>query len=334
MPFGEVRNLWTRRGTEAPVFVFAGHTDVVPPGPLHRWSSPPFAPEIRAGELYGRGTADMKGSIAAMILACERFVRRNPGHRGSIAFLITSDEEGPSVDGTVKAVEELQRRGDKIDYCLVGEPSSRARLGDTIKNGRRGSLNGRLRVLGKQGHVAYPELALNPFHACARSLARLCAETWDQGNEHFPPTGFQISNLNMGTGAENVIPGELELLMNFRFSTALDGPTIQRRVAAILGEAGVAYELEWKLSGHPFLTEAGQLVEAAEAAVREVMGYAPALSTSGGTSDGRFIAPTGAEVIELGPLNASIHQVDEHTSVEDLEHLTDIFEGVLRRLLP
>jgi len=333
MPFGEVLNLWARRGTDGPVFVFAGHTDVVPPGPLQRWSSPPFSPQIRDGKLYGRGAADMKGSIAAMVVACERFVRRNPEPRGSIAFLITSDEEGPSIDGTVKVVEELELRGEKIDFCLVGEPSSHTRLGDTIKNGRRGSLNGRLRVLGKQGHVAYPALARNPFHACARALARLCAETWDEGNEYFPPTGFQISNLSMGTGAENVIPGELELLMNFRFSTALDAPTIQRRVAAILDEDGIPYELEWKLSGNPFLTPAGSLVEAVSESVREVMGYPPELSTSGGTSDGRFIAPTGAEVIELGPLNASIHQIDEHTDISDLEQLALIYEGVLQRML-
>ncbi|EGV27738.1 Succinyl-diaminopimelate desuccinylase [Thiorhodococcus drewsii AZ1] len=333
MPFGEVSNLWARRGDSGPLFCFAGHTDVVPSGPLDQWTSPPFAPTMRDGRLYGRGAADMKGSLAAMITATEDFVAAHPDHLGSIAFLITSDEEGPATDGTVKVVERLEQRGEKIDYALVGEPSCRERLGDTIKNGRRGSLSGFLRVYGKQGHVAYPQLAENPFHACADALRALCVETWDTGNDHFPPTSFQIANLNMGTGAENVIPGVLEAQFNLRFSTELTPSTIKTRIHNILDAGGFRYELQWRLSGHPFLTPAGELVEASRAAITETCGIETQLSTSGGTSDGRFIAPTGAQVLELGPLNASIHQIDEWVGVEELDQLSAIYRGILERLL-
>ncbi len=331
--FGEVDNFWARRGNQGPVLAFAGHTDVVPPGPEDQWSSPPFSPEIRDGLLYGRGTADMKGSLAAMVTACERFVAAHPDHRGSIAFLITSDEEGPSIDGTVKVVEHLQARNEKIDWCLVGEPSSRERLGDTIKNGRRGSLNGILTIRGKQGHVAYPQLADNPVHRAAPALAELCAEHWDDGNAFFPPTTFQVSNIHAGTGAENVIPGEIEVMFNFRFSTESTEQGLKDRVTAILDRHGLDYDIRWRLSGHPFLTQPGELVEACTAAIRTHAGIDTELSTSGGTSDGRFIAPTGAQVVELGPLNASIHQVDECVGVEDLDTLSRIYEDILDRLL-
>ena len=334
LPFGEVTNLWARRGDTGPLLCLAGHTDVVPPGPLEDWTSPPFEPTIRDGRLYGRGAADMKGSLAAMVTAVEGFLARNPGHEASIAFLLTSDEEGPSVDGTVRVVERLLARGEAIDYALVGEPSSRERLGDTIKNGRRGSLNGFLTVHGKQGHVAYPHLAKNPFHAAAPALAALCAEVWDRGNDHFPPTSLQIANLRMGTGAENVIPGRLTAQFNLRFSTELTSEVIDQRVRRILDAGGFDYELRWRLSGNPFLTPAGELVDAARAAIAEVEGIETQLSTSGGTSDGRFIAPMGAQVMELGPINASIHQVDEHVGVEELEHLSDIYRCILERLLP
>ncbi|WP_296702801.1 succinyl-diaminopimelate desuccinylase [Thiocapsa sp. UBA6158] len=333
MPFGEVANLWARRGENGPLFCFAGHTDVVPTGPTEQWDSAPFEPTIRDGRLFGRGACDMKGSLAAMITAVEAFVEDHPDHRGSIAFLITSDEEGPSVDGTRRVMERLQQRGEKIDYALVGEPSARERLGDTIKNGRRGSLNGVLRVLGKQGHVAYPHLAKNPFHACVDALAALCAEVWDQGNEHFPPTSFQIANLNMGTGAENVIPGRLEAQFNLRFSTELDPETIQARVRSILDAGGFDYDLDWRLSGNPFLTPAGELVAASRESIAAVTGIQTQLSTSGGTSDGRFIGPTGAQVVELGPVNATIHQVNECVGVAELDELSEIYRGILERLL-
>ena len=333
MRFGEVDNLWIRRGEAGPVFCFAGHTDVVPTGPRERWSSDPFLPEVREGRLYGRGSADMKGSIAAMTTAIERFLRAHPDHRGSIALLITSDEEGPSIDGTVKVVERLESRGEKIDWCLVGEPSSTARVGDVIKNGRRGSLSGRLRVQGRQGHVAYPHLADNPIHRVAPALAELAGTEWDQGNEFFPPTTFQISNIHAGTGATNVIPGEAEVLFNFRYSTESTQEDLKRRVHAVLDRHGLQYDLEWTLSGEPFLTPRGALVEATVAAIREETGVDTELSTAGGTSDGRFIAPTGAQVVELGPLNATIHQIDEHVGVEELETLSRIYEGILVRLL-
>ena len=333
LPFGEVRNLWARRGSDRPLFCFAGHTDVVPPGPRDHWDSDPFTPAVREGKLYGRGACDMKGEIAAMVTAAEAFVRDHPDHPGSIAFLITSDEEGPSVDGTVRVVETLEARGEKIDWCLVGEPSSHERLGDTIKNGRRGSLNGFLTVKGRQGHVAYPHRAVNPLHVLAPSLVELVDEEWDQGNAFFPPTTFQIANLNTGTGAENVIPGTLTAQFNFRFSTEVTAETLQRRVATILDRGGFDYDLTWRLSGDPFLTPAGALVEAASQAVLETLGYRPELSTGGGTSDGRFIAPTAAQVLELGAINASIHQVNEHVGVEELEQLSTIYRRILERLL-
>jgi len=331
--FGKVDNFWARRGTTKPLLVFAGHTDVVPTGPLEKWTSDPFAPVIRDGHLYGRGAADMKGSLAAFITAIEDFVAAHPDHQGSIGLLITADEEGPSVDGTVKVVEWLEARGEKIDYCLVGEPSCVEQLGDTIKNGRRGSLNGQLVVHGRQGHVAYPHLARNPIHLAATALAELAATEWDRGNEFFPPTSFQISNIHAGTGAENVVPGQLELLFNFRFSTAVTENQLKTRVEDILKRHMLDYELFWKLSGQPFLTPVGALVEAVRQAILAERGIDTSLSTSGGTSDGRFIAPTGAQVVELGPLNTTIHQIDERVRVEDLAALSRIYAGTLKRLL-
>ena len=331
--FGEVDNLWARRGTQGPVFAFAGHTDVVPPGPREAWHSDPFTPELRDGYLYGRGAVDMKSSIAAMVTACERFVVNHPDHAGSIAFLITSDEEGPSVDGTVKVVELLEARGEKIDWCLVGEPSSKERTGDIIKNGRRGSLNGKLRIHGRQGHVAYPQLADNPIHRAAPALAELAALDWDSGNAHFPPTSFQISNIHAGDGTVNIIPGSVEVLFNLRFSTESTVESIRTRTHAILDRHGLDYALDWKLSGHPFLTPEGQLVEAARHAIRRVTGIHTELSTSGGTSDGRFIAPTGAQVVELGPVNATIHKVNECIRVSEIDDLSVIYEEILKHLL-
>ena len=333
MVFGEVSNLWARRGTKAPLLVFAGHTDVVPPGPLDKWQSAPFSPEVRAGLLYGRGAADMKGSLAAMVTACEGFVAEHPGHNGSIAFLLTSDEEGPAVNGTVKVVEALEARGEKLDWCVIGEPTSIERAGDVIKNGRRGSLTGRLLVQGVQGHVAYPHLADNPVHRASAALAELCSITWDKGNAHFPPTTFQISNIHAGTGADNVIPGELEVVFNFRYSTELNQATLQRLVEDLLNRYGLRYSLEWRLSGEPFLTPPGELVAATRAAIRDVDGKETALSTSGGTSDGRFIARTGAQVIELGPVNATIHKLNECVAVADLERLAAHYRRILDRLL-
>ena len=333
MRFGEVDNFWARRGNEEPVFAFAGHTDVVPTGDPDTWSVPPFEPQIQHGLLYGRGSADMKGSLAAMVTACEAFVADHPDHSGSIAFLITSDEEGPATEGTVKVIETLESRGEKIKWCLVGEPSSATRLGDVIKNGRRGSHNARLVIHGKQGHVAYPHLASNPIHLAAPALLDLTSVEWDHGNDHFPPTTFQISNINGGTGATNVIPGYVELLINFRYSTETTHEHIEQRVAEILDSHGLNYEIEWTLSGKPFLTAAGELVEAAQTAILEIAGYESELSTSGGTSDGRFIAPTGAQVLELGPLNKTIHQVDECVAVEDLNLLSSIYQRMLEELL-
>lgn len=331
--FEEVENLWLRRGTKGPVFCFAGHTDVVPTGPLTAWESAPFQPEIRDGLLYGRGAADMKGSIAAFVIAAENFVREHPEHQGSIAMLITSDEEGPSKYGTVKVVETLEARREKITWCLVGEPSSSKQLGDIIKNGRRGSLNAKLTVNGKQGHVAYPQLADNPIHRAAPALAELAAEVWDHGNEFFPPTSFQISNLNAGTGANNVIPGSLEALINFRFSTELTEAEIKLRTENILNKHVTNYYLDWSLSGNPFLTARGNLVAASVKAIQEILNIETELSTSGGTSDGRFIAPTGAEVLELGPCNATIHQINECVSVADLDQLTAVYQRILEHLL-
>jgi len=333
LPFGEVANFWARRGDSGPLFCFAGHTDVVPTGPPHQWTSDPFSPVIRDGLLYGRGACDMKGSLAAMITATENFVTAHPDHSGSLAFLVTSDEEGPARDGTVKVVEKLESRGEKIDYCLVGEPSSQERLGDVIKNGRRGSISGRLSVHGKQGHVAYPQRANNPIHTFAPVLAELVAEEWDRGNAFFPPTSFQFVNLNAGTGADNVIPGRLEAQFNLRFSNELDAETIQRRTSTILAKGSFDYRLDWSVSGNPFLTAAGDLVDAARSAIAEIMKTDTELSTSGGTSDGRFIAPTGAQVLELGPVNATIHQIDECVATKDLEDLSAIYRRILETLL-
>ncbi len=331
--FEDVDNLWSRRGSEGPVFCFAGHTDVVPTGPVEQWQSDPFQPAIRDGKLYGRGAADMKGSLAAMITATERFVAKYPDHKGSIAYLITSDEEGPSINGTVKVVETLEARKEKIDWCLVGEPSSTKQVGDVVKNGRRGSLGCVLTVRGKQGHVAYPHLARNPVHLVAPAIADLVATEWDQGNAFFPKTTFQISNIHAGTGATNVIPGTCEITFNFRYSTETDDLALRKRVEAILDHHCLEYNVNWTLSGHPFLTPEGELVDAAKHAIREVAGFDTQLSTAGGTSDGRFIAPTGAQVLELGPLNATIHQVDECVAVDELDQLSAMYERILEKLL-
>jgi succinyl-diaminopimelate desuccinylase len=331
--FGKVDNLWARRGDKAPLFVFAGHTDVVPTGPQAQWRSNPFEPSVRDGRLYGRGAADMKGSLAAMVVASEQFLRRHPQHRGSIGFLLTSDEEGPAVDGTVKVIEHLLSRGERIDWCLVGEPTCTDKVGDTIKNGRRGSLSGMLTIYGQQGHVAYPHLADNPVHRAVPALAELSATQWDQGNEHFPPTTFQISNIHAGTGADNVIPGELKVHFNFRYSTAVTHTLLQERVESLLKKYQLKYRLDWTLSGKPFLTSKGELIDAVTRAIREEAGIETELSTAGGTSDGRFIAPTGAQVVELGPVNATIHKIDECVAVEDLERLTAIYRQTLENLL-
>jgi succinyl-diaminopimelate desuccinylase len=333
MSFGEVTNLWARRGAGEPLFVFAGHTDVVPPGPEQRWSSPPFEPRLRDGFLYGRGAADMKGSIAAFITACERFFQVHATHRGSLGMLVTSDEEGPAVDGTVRVLEVLEDRGERIDWCLVGEPSSEERVGDRVRNGRRGSLNGHVVVEGTQGHVAYAEGKVNPIHEFARAFAALDAEVWDTGNDDFPPTSFQISNVSAGTGADNVIPGHLEAMFNFRYSTTHTADALRERVERVLTEHGLDYALTWRHSGQPFLTTPGALLDATRAAVNEITGAATSASTGGGTSDGRFIAQTGAQVVELGPVNASIHRIDEHVSVDDLETLSRIYERILEKLL-
>jgi succinyl-diaminopimelate desuccinylase len=331
--YGTVDNLWARRGTQSPLFCFAGHTDVVPTGPLEDWASDPFVPVVRDGVLYGRGAADMKSGLAAMVTAAEAFVAEHPGHRGSIAFLITSDEEGPSVDGTKRVVQALAARGARIDWCLVGEPSSEAVLGDTIKVGRRGSLSGRLTVHGVQGHVAYPQLADNPVHAFAPALAELVQRRWDEGTEHFQPTSFQVSNFNAGTGAPNVIPGELRVRFNLRYCPVQTLAGLEAQVEEILRRHGVRFTLEWYVSGEPFYTPPGPLSQAVSSAVREVAGITPALTTGGGTSDGRFIAPLGAQVVELGVVNASIHKVNECVRVADLEPLHRMYLGVLRNLL-
>lgn len=337
LPFGSgeehVDNLWARRGQASPLLVFAGHTDVVPPGPVTDWDSDPFLPEIRDGELYGRGAADMKGSIAAMLTAIERFVANHPEHTGSIALLLTSDEEGPSINGTVKVIETLEARQEKIDYCLVGEPSSTAKLGDIIKNGRRGSLRGYLTVHGVQGHEAYPHLADNPVHRALPVLADLTAREWDQGNDHFPATTFQITEFAAGANADNVIPGQCTATLKWRFSTELTADKIQALTEQAFTAAGVNYEINWKLSGNPFLTAEGELVSACVEAIQESQNLNTKLSTAGGTSDGRFIAPTGAQVVELGPLNGSIHKVNEHVNANDLNALSDIYEKILEKLL-
>lgn len=333
LKFGEVENFWARRGTEAPLFCFAGHTDVVPTGPHSDWQTPPFEPTEKDGYLYGRGAADMKGSLACIVVACEEFVKAHPNHKGSISFLITSDEEGPAHNGTVRVIETLEARNEKIDYCLVGEPSSSNKVGDTIKNGRRGSLGCELTVKGIQGHVAYPHLASNPVHSAAPALAELAQTEWDKGNDFFPATTFQISNINSGTGATNVIPGTCEVIFNFRFSTETNADSLRERTQAILDKHGVDYDINWKLSGQPFLTSAGALVEAAQAAVKKATGYETELSTAGGTSDGRFIAPTGAQLVELGPTNATIHQIDECTHIAELDTLTEIYTQLMVELL-
>jgi len=331
--FGEVNNLWARRGKQQPLFVFAGHTDVVPPGPVTQWQYDPFTPTISGNTLYGRGAADMKSSIAAMICACEKFIAENPDHIGSIAFLITSDEEGAAIDGTVKIVELLQQRNENIEWCLVGEPTSTDTVGDVVKNGRRGSLSGTLKIIGTQGHIAYPQLADNPIHRLAPALNDLVNEQWDNGNDFFPPTSFQISNINAGTGANNVIPGSVDILFNVRFSTETTEEQIRDRIEQILDAHGLKYELVWALSGNPFLTSEGRLIDAAKAAIKNVRNFDTELSTSGGTSDGRFIAPTGAQVIELGPVNASIHKIDENIDIDELEELTGIYHEILVQLL-
>ncbi|MCQ8105481.1 succinyl-diaminopimelate desuccinylase [Methylomonas sp. SURF-2] len=331
--FADTQNQWLRRGQHAPLFVFLGHTDVVPTGPLSAWDSPPFEPDIRDGKLYGRGAADMKGSIAAFMTAVERFIAKHPQHHGSIAIMLTSDEEGIATHGVVKVVEVLQQRGEKIDLCLVGEPSSSTKIGDVIRVGRRGSLNGKLTVHGMQGHVAYPELAENPIHSFAPALKALTEEVWDNGNTFFPPTRLQVSNIASGTGAENIIPGQLEAQFNLRFCTELDEATIKARTHAILDKFGFKYDLQWRLSGNPFLTSQGELIKATHAAIKSVCGYEPLDDTGGGTSDGRFVAPTGAQVLELGPVNASIHKVNEHIDLNDLATLSQIYEQILANLL-
>jgi succinyl-diaminopimelate desuccinylase len=328
-----VTNLWARRGTEAPLFVFAGHTDVVPTGPVEQWNSQPFIPTQRDGKLFGRGAADMKTSIAAMVVACEEFIAAHPGHAGSIAFLITSDEEGPATDGTVVVCRELEARGEQIDFCLVGEPTSDRTLGDMIKNGRRGSMSGHLVVKGVQGHIAYPQLARNPIHQAAPALAELAAEQWDAGNEYYLPTSWQMSNIHAGTGATNVIPGELAIDFNFRFSTASTADGLQARVRAILDKHQLEYDLQWTVSGLPFLTPRGTLSDAIAAAIFAETGVHTELSTTGGTSDGRFIARICPQVIEFGPPNASIHKIDEHIEVRFIDPLKNIYRRTLENLL-
>lgn len=333
MVFEDTTNLWARRGSSGPLFCFAGHTDVVPPGNLSSWHTPPFEPTLIDGYIHGRGAADMKGSLAAMVVAVERFVAAHPDHQGSIAFLLTSDEEGPFINGTVRVIETLEARHEKITWCIVGEPSSTHRVGDVVKNGRRGSLTGELTVKGVQGHVAYPHLADNPIHKAAPALAELAQMVWDQGNASFPPSTFQIANINGDTGASNVIPGELQVQFNFRYSTESTTDSLKRRVTGLLDAHGLDYDLKWTLNGEPFLTASGSLVTAVEGAIREVMHFDTSLSTSGGTSDGRFIAPTGAQVVELGPCNATIHKLNECIKAEDLDHLADIYVKVLETLL-
>ncbi|HYW03203.1 MAG TPA: succinyl-diaminopimelate desuccinylase [Gammaproteobacteria bacterium] len=333
MQFAGVHNIWARRGSGGPVLAFAGHTDVVPPGPLHAWDSDPFEPALRDGVLYGRGAADMKGSLAAMVSACEAFVHRHPRHRGSLALLVTSNEEGESVDGTARVLKALAGRDEHADWCVVGEPTAAEHVGDTIKNGRRGSVNAVLTVRGVQGHVAYPHLARNPVHAVLPALAALRDTTWDEGDRHFPPTSFQIANIHAGTGATNVIPGEIEIQFNFRYSPAVNERSLRRRVEAVLHDHGLEYALDWQPSARPFLTADGELLEAAQRAVAAITERQPALSTSGGTSDGRFFAAQGSQVIELGPVNASIHKANENVAARDLDTLAEIYANLMERLL-
>ena len=333
MNFGDTKNMWARRGTSAPLFAFAGHTDVVPTGPLDEWDTPPFEPTIKDGLIYARGAADMKGSLAAMLTACDGFIAEYASHSGSIAFLITSDEEGPATNGTVKVMEALDARGENIDYCIVGEPSSHKTFGDMVRVGRRGSINGYLTLHGKQGHVAYPELVENPIHALAPILSNITAERWDEGNEYFPPTSFQISNINSGTGATNVVPGTLELVFNLRLSSELTPETIKSRITHIVDQHSDNYELVWNLSGLPFSTERGELTSAVEKAITDVTGLTTELSTGGGTSDGRFIAPYGVQGIEVGPINETIHKINECISVDDLDALSITYQKVLENSL-
>ena len=333
MPFGDVDNLWALHGDGAPLFVFAGHTDVVPPGPLDDWHTPPFAPTIKDGLLFGRGAADMKGSLAAMLTACQRFLATHADHPGTIGFLITSDEEAVALNGTRRVMEELQNRGTHIDWCLVGEPSSNLLLGDVVRCGRRGSLNAQLSIKGVQGHVAYPTEALNPIHSALPALAKLVDIEWDAGNDAFPPTSLQISNIHSGTGANNVIPGEMNLLLNFRFSTASSEASLRQRTETLLRDHGVDYEINWSLSGLPFLTSGGELIPAVQEVLAARLGIVTELSTSGGTSDGRFIAPTGTQVIELGPRNNTIHKINECVATADLIELSHIYSDILERLV-
>jgi succinyl-diaminopimelate desuccinylase len=331
--FGDTDNLWARRGDSGPVLCFAGHTDVVPPGPLEQWSLDPFTPELRDGVLYGRGAADMKASLAAMVGAVQDYLARNPEPAGSIAFLITSDEEGPADDGTLRVMQTLHARGEKIDWCLIGEPSSKAHLGDIVRVGRRGSFSGIITIKGMQGHVAYPELVRNPIHDFARFIAYLADHPLDQGNEFFPPTSFQTVMVEAGAGAPNVVPGTLRARFNFRYSTQWTHETLRERIVALLAELGIDYEIEWRLAGEPFLTREGSFTAAVQAAIREQLGVETELSTGGGTSDGRFIAPYGVDVVELGPINASIHKIDEHVRVEDVERLRGVYGDILGRML-
>ena len=333
LPSGAVDNLWAIQGQGDPIFAFAGHTDVVPPGDLASWRTDPFEPVVKDGMLFGRGAADMKGSIAAMVVAVERFLEDYPTHWGSIAFVLTSDEEGPAVDGTVKVVEYLHENGIGLEWCLVGEPSSAERLGDTVRVGRRGSLNARLKVHGVQGHVAYPERADNPIHKALAALLELETRVWDKGNEYYPPTSFQISNINSGTGAENVIPQDLEIWFNFRYCTENSATSLQQAVREILDRHGIDYDVNWHSTGEPFLTAGGTLVDTTSQVLNEMLGVTPELSTGGGTSDGRFIAPAGVELVELGPINTTIHKIDECVAVDDLERLTDVYQAIVRRML-
>lgn len=332
MQFEDTLNMWARRGAGKAVFCFAGHTDVVPTGPVEQWHTPPFEPTIIGDTLFGRGAADMKGSLAAMIVATERFLQRYPRPKFDIAYLITSDEEGPFINGTKRVIETLEARQEKISWCVVGEPSSSHKAGDVVKNGRRGSLTGNLVVKGIQGHVAYPQMADNPVHKAAAALAELAAEQWDNGNDFFPATSFQIANIHAGTGASNVIPGELTVMFNFRYSTQSTAEQLQQRVIALLDKHGLNYNLQWTLNGLPFLTDSGSLVAATVSAIKQVQGFDTRLETSGGTSDGRFIAPTGAQVVELGPCNATIHKINECVSITDLEQLAKMYEVILEQL--
>ena len=333
LKFDDVDNFWAIHGSDGPIFCFAGHTDVVPTGPLDQWTNPPFFPEIKDGLLFGRGAADMKGSLAAMVVAAEQFVTEYPDHPGRLAFLITSDEEGVAINGTARVVEWLQEQQIKPQWCLVGEPSSSEECGDTIKNGRRGSLGCCMTITGLQGHVAYPHLASNPIHLATPAINELIAEVWDEGNQYFPPTSFQISNIASGTGATNVIPGDIQIMFNIRFSTEVTDSQLRQRVEDILDKYGLNYNMEWRLSGRPFLTKTGLLVDVATESIQLVTGLKTVLSTAGGTSDGRFIAPMGSEVLELGPLNKSIHRVDEHVSADDLNKLTEIYQKIVSQLL-